>query len=445
VWPSLAGGIVLTCTVCWAESSPPQRPDLSADSPPPARLNLDEAIQEALAHAPDLGAACEAIAQARADLRTVSLVPNPQLNAGTTLQHLPGGQFTASNPGGPPQYNIDLAQPVDTFLFGKRTAAMESARRAVEVATADVDDLKRQRIGAVASGFFDVLEARALLDLSRVDLEDLRRVEGLIRRRVDLGGATKVDLDRAQLAAAVAAQDLRTAETTHAGALASLRALIGRGNAEPGFDVVGSLDVVHTEEAPGIEQVLELAEAARPSLISLRQQIEHWEAETRSQKRQAFPTVEVQLGWVYQHQEPIGARDFSEWEAAVTTSLPVFDRNQGNIAKAESQARQARQTLAAARVALLAEITQAVAAFRGSAAAVVAADPLQLQAAQQVRDRMEAAYREGGRTILEVLDAEHAYREARRLHVHAQSSYWHALYQLNAVAGAPVLNTGGQK
>src|SRR5262249_6438160 len=83
-------------------------------------ITLPEAIDEALSRAPDLLAAGESVAQARADLRTASLLPNPQLITGTTLQHLPGGQFTAQNPGGPPQYNVDVNEQVDGFLFGKR-------------------------------------------------------------------------------------------------------------------------------------------------------------------------------------------------------------------------------------------------------------------------------------------------------------------------------------
>jgi len=108
-------------------------------------VTLPDAIDEALSKAPDVLAANEGLSQARADLRTASLFPNPNLSAGTTLQHLPGGQFSPSNPGGPPQYNVDLAQQVDTLLFGKRTAAIESAKRAVDVAEADFADQKRRR------------------------------------------------------------------------------------------------------------------------------------------------------------------------------------------------------------------------------------------------------------------------------------------------------------
>jgi outer membrane protein TolC len=52
--------------------------------------------------------------------------------------------------------------------------------------------------------------------------------------------------------------------------------------------------------------------------------------------------------------------------------------------------------------------------------------------------RRTAVYKDGGRTILELLDAERAYGDAMRLHLHAQSSYWRALYQLDTAAGEPV-------
>jgi cobalt-zinc-cadmium efflux system outer membrane protein len=426
----LAGALAQMAIVarCGAEAAPPA----------PQAITLDEAIAEAISSAPDIAAAAETVVQARADLKTASLFPNPALIAGTTLQHLPGGQYTQTNPGGPPQYNVDVSQQIDTLLFGKRTAAIESAKRAVGAAEANFADQKRRREGDVAAAFFDVVEARALLDLSRQDLENLQRVESLTQSRVQLGASATIDLDRARLAVATSQQDLRAAETTLVTALASLKSLLGRRSADPGFDVAGTLDVPSLRQPPELEPLLATAEEARVDLVSLRRQVEHWEAELKSQSRQAFPTVSLQLGYIYQHQEPIGLRDLNEWEGSFTTSLPLFDRNQGNIAKAQSEVRQARHSLEGARASLRAELDEAIASFRAAYSSVLADDPAQLQAARSVRDRMEAAYKAGGRTILELLDAEKAYRDAMRLHVHAQSAYWHALYRLDTAAGVPI-------
>jgi cobalt-zinc-cadmium efflux system outer membrane protein len=401
-------------------------------------VTLDEAVEEALAQAPDVLAGLETVLQSRADLKTASLYPNPGLTAGTTLQPL-GTSYSTTNPGGPPQYFVDLMIPLDPFLFGKLGAAKESARHAVDVAGADLADLKRSRAGDVASAFFDVLQAKALLALVREDLDNLKRVETLTRRRVDLGGAPAVDLDRARLAVATSQQDVRTAETTELSARAILRSLLGRTTAEPAFDVVGSLEISIPTTPPDLESLVDAADKHRPDVISLRRQVERWLAEARSQSRQALPQLSITGGYIYQVQDSLGFKNLNEWEASVGISLPLFDRNQGNIAKAESQARQAAFTLDARRAAVRAELAQGLSVFGAAQSAVLADDRTQLEAAKSVRDRMEAAYQAGGRTVLELLDAERAYRDAQRLHVGVQSAYWHALYRINTAAGRMVL------
>jgi cobalt-zinc-cadmium efflux system outer membrane protein len=397
-------------------------------------LTLDEAIEEALSQAPDVLAGLETVIQSRADLRTAGQYPNPGLSAGTTLQPL-GTTYSSTNPGGPPQYNVDLTIPLDPLVFGKMSAAKESARRAVDVAGADLADLKRSRAGDVASAFFDVLQAKALLALVREDLENLKRVETLTRRRVDLGGAPALDLDRARLAVATSQQDVRTAETVELSARAILRSLLGRTAAEPDFDVIGSLDITTPSAPPELESLVDAADKHRPDIISLRRQVERWLAEAKSQSRQGLPQLSIMGGYIYQVQDSLGFKNLNEWEASVGISLPLFDRNQGNIAKAESQARQAAFTLDARRAAVRAELAQNLSAFGAARSAVVVDDRTQLEAAKSVRDRMEAAYQAGGRTVLELLDAERAYRDAQRLHVGVQSVYWHALYRINTAAG----------
>jgi cobalt-zinc-cadmium efflux system outer membrane protein len=418
---------------------PEYAPPRPAAVPRKPALTLEEAVTEALAQAPDLLAGSEAVIQARADLKTASLYPNPTLAVGTTLQAGPGTTYSAANPGGPPQYTVDLGVQLDPLLFGKFGAAKESARRAVDVAGADFADLKRQRSGDVASGFFDVLAAKSLLALVRVDLEDLKRVEGLTRKRVDLGGAPAVDFDRARLAVALGTQDVRTAETLDLAARAALRSLLGRVGAEPAFDVVGSLEIPSPQEPPNLEVVLGTAEQVRPDVVSLRRQVERWLAEGRSQSLQGLPQLSVTGGYLYQYQTPVGLKNLNEWEASLGVTIPLFDRNQGNIAKAESQARQASLSLDAKRAAVRAELAQDIDGFRAAYAAVIAEDKTQLDLARTVRDRMEAAYQAGGRTVLEVLDAERSYRDAQRLHIAVQSAYWHALHQINTAAGKVVL------
>ena len=61
---------------------------------------------------------------------------------------------------------------------------------------ADYADLVRQRVTATATAFYDVLEAKSLLDVARQDTENLTRLEAVTRNAVDAGGRPVVELNR---------------------------------------------------------------------------------------------------------------------------------------------------------------------------------------------------------------------------------------------------------
>ena len=125
-------------------------------------VTLDQAIYETLRTDPKLPAALETITQARADLQTSGILPNPTLTVGGFL--LPSRTLTPTRPGGPPELDIIASYPIDWFLFGKRAAAMSNARLAVDVSMADYADQVRQRLANTAAAFYDVLEAQAMLE-----------------------------------------------------------------------------------------------------------------------------------------------------------------------------------------------------------------------------------------------------------------------------------------
>ncbi|MCW8139149.1 MAG: TolC family protein, partial [Planctomycetota bacterium] len=56
-----------------------------------------------------------------------------------------------------------------------------------------------------------------------------------------------------------------------------------------------------------------------------------------------------------------------------------------------------------------------------------------------LRDRIEAAHRIGARSVLELIDAQMAYREVLRQQASRRADYWRAIHQLNAVLGREVL------
>jgi cobalt-zinc-cadmium efflux system outer membrane protein len=106
-------------------------PRLQPEAPPavsayPPSLSVQDAIAATLS-SPDILSAAENITQASAALWTASTPPNPTLILSQTLNPL-NRPFTAERQGGPPQFDAGISFPIDWLVFGKRSAAMESAK-----------------------------------------------------------------------------------------------------------------------------------------------------------------------------------------------------------------------------------------------------------------------------------------------------------------------------
>lgn len=402
-------------------------------------VTLDQAINATLLADPRIRAGLEAINQANADLLTSALPPNPTFF--TDAQLLPLTRpFTVTNQGGPPQTDYYLNYPIDWFLFGKRAAAMASAAAGVRVSEADYADFVRQRVRDSALGFYTVLENKALLEVARQDLDNLRQVEAATRKAFELGGRKQVELQRVQLDVLRSEQVLREAELTLSIATARLRALLGRRDADPAFEIAGDLDAALTAQPLAVEEALTLATQNRPDIASMRLQIDKAAKDIHSEQTKAYPDVTPGLGYTHQFQQKaIGFPDADSWAAAVTMTLPVLDRNQGNVAKARSLLTQSSLNLEAGLVDLRAEIVQIVREFETSYRTAMAVAGQQLKIAADVRDKINQAYKEGGRTILEVLDAQRNYRDTYRLYITSRANYWRSVYSFNAAIGKQIL------
>src|SRR5439155_25803334 len=133
-----------------------------------------------------------------------------------------------------------------------------------------------------------------------------------------------------------------------------------------------------------------VAEQERPDLISLRWQVNKADADIRVERTRGFPTVTPSFTFTRQFQEKaIGFPDASSYGVTLNMSLPVFDRNQGNVVKAQATQAQTYYNLLTQLVSLRAEIEQAVQEFRAAYVNVTSDDPKQLKLAQSVRDRIE--------------------------------------------------------
>ena len=407
-------------------------PDPMADD---YEVTLNQAVFASLNGHPVIGAEIERIQQSKADYLTSSLFPNPELF--TDVQLLPlTHPFTVNRQGGPPQQDLVLTYPIDWFLFGKRTAAMSSAHYGVHVAQAEFENLIRLRVVETATAFFDAVEARGLHDVARQNVENLRRLESVTKQAIADGGRPAIEASRVRLDLIAAEQRFRTAKAAERTAIARLRALMGDQGIPFNLIPVSELDRQLLSPLVDVDQSLVVAQQSRPDLQAIQWRMTKAGADIVVEQRAARPSIAPSLGYAHQYQEKaIGFPDANSWSAALTMSVPIYNRNQGNIEKATAEERRTQFQRSAALLNLEAEIRQAVAELEAADENAKSVATEQLQLAESVRDSITTAYENGGRPLIDVLDAQRNYRETYSLYISTRAAYSRALYRYYAAVG----------
>src|SRR5581483_3836562 len=140
-------------------------------------------------------------------------------------------------------------------------------------------------------------------------------------------------------------------------------------------------------------------------------------------------------------QDVTGTYDFTHVSGQNTASvfvsfpLPIFDRNQGEIARTRYALTQAQQQQQAASDIVLTDVTNAYETVRSNDEVVKLYTSGYLKNSQDSRDISEYAYKRGAASLLDYLDAERSYRAVQLAYRQALASYMTAVEQLKQAVG----------
>ncbi len=115
--------------------------------------------------------------------------------------------------------------------------------------------------------------------------------------------------------------------------------------------------------------------------------------------------------------------------------MPIFDRNQGEIARAGFAITQAQEQEMFANGQVLTDVRDAFEGLHANDQIVDLYRSGYLDEAQQSRDISEYAYKHGAASLLDFLDAERSYRATQLGYRQALASYLLALEQLREAVG----------
>jgi cobalt-zinc-cadmium efflux system outer membrane protein len=182
--------------------------------------------------------------------------------------------------------------------------------------------------------------------------------------------------------------------------------------------------------------VQQLAREQRPDLKALRADLVRSRAEVRLQLAQG--KVDYTVGTEYRRQQGVNGKSNSVG-AFIEVSLPVYNRNQGEIARAQREERQVELRLRALENAVAGEVETAHQQLTAARDLLEKIEGGMLQQAHIVREITEYSYRRGEATLLEFLDAQRAFNETMQGYNEARAEYARGSYVLDAVSGKAVL------
>ena len=427
-----SGGIL--APKCGAQQAPPAQPAV-----PPApkiqapaaqvhgavRLTLDEAIQLALEHNHNLKAAQTTIQQNQALEITANLRPNPVLTA--DAQFLPIFQpdnFTGDYIDTVAQFDIGVS-----YLFergGKRQHRLQAAQDTTAQTKSSVADNERTLTFSVAQQFVSVQLAESTLDLAIEDMKSFQNTVDISQARYKAGDISEGDYLKIKLQLLQFQSDVSQAQLAKVQALVGLRQFLGYQTVAADFDVSGDFDYVPLKLQ--LEDLQAKALQSRADLRAAQQGV--IAAKSQNELAKANGKVDVTGTFNYDHVSATSA-------ASIFGSLqiPIFSRNQGEIARTNYAINQAQELELAANDQVLSDVLTAYEAMRDNDQVVSLYRSGYLDAAKESRDITEYSYKRGAASLLDFLDAERSYRATELAYRQSLAAYLTAVEQLREAVG----------
>jgi cobalt-zinc-cadmium efflux system outer membrane protein len=430
VLPALLLAVVNTA----AAQQAPTQPAAPAPAPaaqsgqastPSAHITLDDALRLALQHNHALLAMRTTILESQANEITANLRPNPVLS--WDAQFLPifqPSQFSADYIDNSAQFDAGIG-----YLFERGKKRQHRLRAAVDTTTvvrSQVSDSERQLAFNVAQQFINVLLAESTLEFAQQDLDSFQKTVDISETRWHAGAMSEGDFLKIKLQLLQFQIDVSAAKLARVQALAGLRQFLGFESVADDYDVTGDLD--YLPENAALTDLKVLASRSRPDLIAAQQNV----TAARSQEAlaEANGKKDLNASFNYTHTSGVNSGAFF-----FNIALPIFDRNQGEIARTRYAITQAQEQASETTQQVSTDVVDAYENLRSNDQIVQLYRGGYVDQAKQSRDISEYAYRRGAASLLDFLDAERTYRANQLAYRQSLANYMLAIEQLRQAVG----------
>ena len=401
-----------------------------AQAPPGATpvtmpVTIDQAVREALDHNLALLAERYNVSVADAAVVTARLRPNPvvTLNVMRPDQGLVDAGISPNEQVFRTDYLVERG--------GKRDRRVDAATSARSVVDAQLLNTTRTLVLDVQNAFTDLQLDTLNLALAQENLAAFNNVVQVNQERVRAGDLSQVELGRSRLAALQFENDVQQQTAKLRVAQTRLSTLMGRGPDGRSLTAAGELRREGT--VPEADVLLARALEKRPDLAAARLDVARSAADLRLQL--AVGAVDYTISGEYHRQDGTLIHGNS-YGAFVSAPLPIFNRNQGEVARARAQQTQLETRVRAVEADVASDVATAMAQYTSARRIVERIEAEMLATARDVRETTEYSYRAGDASFVELLDAVRAFNDTMQSYNEARADYARSLYALDAAIGA---------
>lgn len=325
------------------------------------------------------------------------------------------------------EFGISVAQPIE--LGNRKALRLAVAEQTVSVSEARLTEVLRRQLFDLKRTYFESVLAAVLLGIEQ---ENRDNFEGLVKFNtvrfeegyIAEGDLLKVRLERTKFDFAVANAGLAVRK-----AKIRLLELIG----ERDFERAVRVDVSSRLQVPPLDlnlmQLKETALVHRPEIKVAEAELALAQSSIKLERSRAKGEVVPYAGY-----KRVG-RDNTVL-AGVTVPLPIGNRNQSGIARAEAEQRVADTNLNLVRNRTLAEVEAAYHAYETAREQVRAYEAGLLKQADESREIQLAAYQEGATELITLIEAQKTRTEVRASYYRAIFDYYTSIFQLELATGS---------
>lgn len=328
----------------------------------------------------------------------------------------------------------------EVFDFGRRSAALESARAQQRSSEASADVARLDAGVAVADAYLAALGAQQSVTAARANVERLETLRGRVKAQVDAELKPGADQSRIDAELAAARNRLITSEQLLAVGKLTIAEAMGRPDLDVTLDPAGLL-TFDPAAGPAVQPV-----TSHPAVIAATASAKAAEMRSEATRLAFRPRIYFNSALASRASGASvdgtidGSRglwpDVPNWAAGLTVSFPFLERSANkarlSIDRADASALQARLLGVTQRQQFASREAQVM---LDAAVRMAANIPTQLAAARQADTQARARYEAGLTSILEVADAQRLLAQAESEDALASLAVWRARLAVAAASG----------